>query len=651
MKRAPSIYQLTLRFVLICLSLLTLSRLLLLLWLNDRVSQVDGWWPSLIGGLRVDVILIAILILIPMTIAPWVGQNRLAQTVIAWWYRGLIVLVVFMEVASPTFIAEYDSRPNRLFVEYLVSPIEVGGMLLSAYPIELIVAGLAVIAAGYASRRVFPTSRSEDLAMVTPHSAMAIRWRVAASLTAALVLGLAARGTLAHRPFNPSMVAFGNDSLVNTLPVNSLYNVVHALYRTRSERSSREAYGSMSIDLAQARVLGAAGIAKGEIDASLPSLHSQTASVSSPKPKHIVMVIEESLGAQFVSHLGGKDLTPNLDKLSKEGWTFLNAFATGTRSARGLEALTTGFLPTPSESVLKLPRSQSGFFTLAQLLGRHGYRSRFVYGGEAHFDNMRAFFLGNGFDEVVDLPRFESPRFVGTWGASDGDMFRKLDSLLSNDADDAPTFTVAFSVSNHSPWEFPHDRIKPEGVPDRDDAIRYADMALGEFFDKAQRSPYWDRTVFLIAADHDARAGGASLLPVNNFHIPAMFVGKGIAPRMDDQIVSQVDLPPTLLSLAGVSSSHPMVGADLTTRRPSRAIMQFGDNYGYLASDVLTVLEPGRQPKAFRVDMRTRRAISDAPVDADQAQLALAHALWAEWMYREGRYALPTDLKNRRSGQ
>ncbi|MFT4103417.1 MAG: LTA synthase family protein, partial [Burkholderiaceae bacterium] len=468
-----------------------------------------------------------------------------------------------------------------------------------------------------------------------------MRWRVPATLATAVVLVLLARGTLAHRPLNPSMVAFGNDGLVNTLPVNSLYNVAHAVYRTRSERSSREAYGDMPVEQMSSIVLDTAGLPNPPIDATRPSLHRQTPSHPRQRPLHIVMIVQESLGAQFVSHLGGRRLTPRLDELSEQSWTFRQAYATGTRSARGLEALITGFPPTPSEAVLKLPRAQSGFFTLAALLSRHGYRSRFVYGGEAHFDNMRGFFLGNGFDEVVDLKRFRSPKFVGTWGASDEDMFTELDALLSADRDDRPTLTVAFTVSNHSPWEFPQDRIRVEGELDRDDAVRYADMAMGEFFDRARRAPYWSRTLFLVVADHDARAGGASLLPVNNFHIPALILGADIAPRVDDRLISQIDLAPTLLSLAGVACEQPMIGADLTVRDPERAIMQFGDNHGYLTPGRLTVLEPGRPPSEFAVDMDRQTVGERLPADPPRALRARAHALWAEWVYRERRYSLP----------
>ena len=249
--------------------------------------------------------------------------------------------------------------------------------------------------------------------------------------------------------------------------------------------------------------------------------------------------------------------------------------------------------------MLKLPRSQRGF-SLADLLGRHGYHSRFIYGGESHFDNMKGFFLGNGFKQVVDRADFVDPAFVGTWGASDEDMFNQLDRLLRADSDQ-PTFTLAFSVSNHSPWEYPAGRIQVDGNPATvENTVRYADWALGRFFERAKASPYWENTVFLVAADHDSRVFGASLVPVRHFHIPAVILGAGIEPRRDERLISQIDLAPTLLSLTGVDTEHPMIGHDLTRSTPGRAIMQYDNTYGYLKEDRLLVMAPSKTPVQYR---------------------------------------------------
>ena len=114
----------------------------------------------------------------------------------------------------------------------------------------------------------------------------------------------------------------------------------------------------------------------------------------------------------------------------------------------------------------------------------------------------------------------------------------------------------------------------------------------------------------------------------------------GVPARRDERLVSQVDLPPTLLSLLGISSLHPMPGADLTVRDPNRAIMQYGDNYGYLKGDELLVLEPNKSPSQFAYDAGTESFAARA-ADPALAEEALAHALWASWAYLNQRYRVP----------
>lgn len=628
--------RLTIRFAIAILVLLTLSRLGLSAWQWDRVQAAGGLGPIMLGGLRMDLRLLALVLALPAVLAPWFGHRAWAATATAWWYRVWWMLFVLLEVSTPQFIAEYDTRPNRLYFEYLVHPREVASMLWEGYKGVLLAAFVVLVLAAWLAVRLFPTGRQDGF----------MKWwkRPFVTLAVLAVVVLAARGTLQHRPINAAMVAFSSDAMVNTLPLNSLGNVLDAAYRLQDERSSAALYPPMKTEEMNRIVRAVAGLEDPPLDARYPSLHKQIATVRRDKPLNLVIILQESLGAQYVGSLGGRDLTPQLDRLAKDGWMFNRAYATGTRSVRGLEAVTAGFLPTVAEAVLKLPRSQTGFFTLADLLGRHGFHSRFIYGGEAHFDNMRGFFLGNGFNEVIDRQSFVDPVFVGSWGASDEDMFNQLDRLLRAD-DGKSTFTLAFSVSNHSPWEYPEGRIEPVGDPASvDNTVRYADWAMGQFFDKARKAPYWDNTVFLVIADHDSRVYGANLVPVRHFQIPALILGGTVAPRSDDRIVSQIDMGPTLLSLIGLDNVNPMLGADLTQRDPNRAIMQYGDNFGYLKGDSLLVIEPGKDPREYRytaaASMRDEKYI---PIDIDPAlrDEALAFALWPSWAYREERYKLP----------
>lgn len=625
--------RLTWRFALLTLAFLTLCRLGLCLWLWSRVAPAGGLWPVLSGGWRIDLSLLAMVCAWPLLASPWLGHRHWPTVIAAWWFRVWWLLFVLLEVSTPQFIVEYDTRPNRLYVEYLNNPHEVSAMLWHGYKGVLLLGLLGLALLGWLGFRLLRT-RPVDLRM-RPW------WRPLFTSAAFVLLFLAGRGTLDHRPLNASVVAFSDDSMVNTLPLNSLYNVINAIRGMRSERSASAVYGAMPEPEMQALVRKAAGLDGTPSDPDHPSVHFQQATVRTPRPLNLVIILEESLGAQYIGTLGGQPLSPRFDALSKQGWLLARTYATGTRSVRGLEAVTTGFLPTPAEAVLKLPRSQRGFFTLAGLLDQHGYHSRFIYGGEAHFDNMKSFFLGNGFDEVIDQPKFEvKPGFVGSWGASDEDMFNELHHRLMQD-DGQPQFTLAFSVSNHTPWEYPAGRIQPsQPAASVENTVRYADWAIGRFFEQARKSPYWEHTVFLLVADHDSRVFGASLVPVRHFHIPALILGAGVPVQRDEHLVSQIDLAPTLLSLIGVDSTHPMLGADLTRRYPDRAIMQYGDNYGYLQGDQLLVLQPEQKAEQFRYQVDGEK-LTPVALDPALKRLALAHALWPSWAYFNQRYGLP----------
>src|SRR5690606_10154360 len=158
-------------------------------------------------------------------------------------------------------------------------------------------------------------------------------------------------------------------------------------------------------------------------------------------------------------------------------------------------------------------------------------------------------------------------------------------------------------------------------------------------FDKARASDYWKDTLFLVVADHDSRVGGASLVPLRHFHIPAVILGANVEPRRDDRPISQIDLAPTLLSLAGVSTEHPMIGHDLTGAGGGRAMMQYGENYGYLKGDSLIVLEPHKEAQQFRYTAPAQ--YDPQAIDAEFEREALAYALWPSWAYSNGAYSLP----------
>src|SRR5690606_20671333 len=122
------------------------------------------------------------------------------------------------------------------------------------------------------------------------------------------------------------------DSMLNTLPLNSFYNVCYAAYSMKNERSAADVYGDMDTAQMQETICKSAGIPLR--DGPLPTLHRHSSRHPRARPLNIVLIVQESLGAQYVGNLGGANLTPHLDALAATGWNFARAYATGTRSVR-----------------------------------------------------------------------------------------------------------------------------------------------------------------------------------------------------------------------------------------------------------------------------------------------------------------------------
>ena len=633
--------------LLLGLVILSLSRLGLVLWKFDRVHATGELLAVMYQGVRVDIIELGLIALIPLLLAPILAIKRLFN-IWKWltygWVLIAIVLLVFLEAATPGFIMEYDVRPNRIFVEYLKYPHEVMGMLWTGFKVHIFAGVLFTVLAFLGMRywmrpwcNAQPTWTNQRLWLV---------WPLIFVLT---LLGI--RSTLGHRPANPALFAITQDSMVNSLILNSGYSVFYAIYSLQHEAKSSEIYGKMD----KAEVFKITG-AK---DTELPTLTTLVPSAKRDKPLNLVIILQESLGAGFVESLGGKPVTPNIERLKDEGIWFEQLYATGTRSVRGIEAVVTGFQPTPADSTVKLSLSQKNFFSLASLLEKQGYITEFIYGGESHFDNMRSFFMGNGFQQIVDQKDYKNPVFVGSWGASDEDLLNKThEQLLAHYASGKPFFTLAFSSSNHAPFEFPDGRIELYEQPKatENNAVKYADYAVGEFIKKAKASPYWKDTIFLIVADHDIRVRGETLVPIEHFHIPGLILGADVSPKRIKAITSQIDLPVTVLSLMGVNAQHPMTGTDMTKIPEDylgRAMMQYNYNFGWMEQtqpitdkmipNQVVVLREGKAP-AFGVYDTQNKHLNETPPPENATALeqrALANSLLPSLLYTEQRYRLP----------
>jgi len=614
-----------------------IGRLALLILYFDKVQNTDvSYWLTFIYGLRMDTITGSALLILPMfllTLSPKVLQKSV-NTFLKYYFLIVISLLIYIEIATFPFIAQYDVRPNYLFVEYLAYPKEVFGMIFSQYKLALSIALISIGSFIY----VYLKSYRENLDDVFQ---MHYFKRILLFFPLSLLLLLGIRSSFGHRPANISDAMYSSNRMLNEITKNSIQSIVYAIYVNANHESKgvEKQYGKMDIKEALGRV-GKRLHIQGQHD-TLPLRRVEKTHFKTKHSRNLVIFLQESLGYQFVEAVGGeKGITPNLNRLSKEGILFKGLYSNGTRSVRGIAGIAAGSFSVPGKGVVKRNKSQNDYFTIAKLLKPYGYHASFIYGGESRFDNMKSWFLGNGFDTVIDQPKFKDPSFTGTWGVSDEDLVKKANETYRTLYKEHKKFvSVIFSTSNHSPFDFPDGKINlVQGVKKKSvkNAIKYADFAIGKFIEQARKEAYYKDTVFVVVADHNVRVYGDDMVPVDMFQIPALILGKDIKPLAYDALATQPDVLATALDLIGLDLEYPIMGHSIfSDKKQNIAFMQFNTYYALRADDKVAILRPHKKPITFLYKNKHLKQIAH---DKELEKDVLAFIVTLDHLYNEKLY-------------
>ena len=579
------------------IALLFTGRLLLFIWQFDRFSDSGvNYWLSFLYGLKMDTMVVSMLLVIPLVVLSFTPTvlSKIANLFLRLYFVSVFAFLIYMENATFPFFSQYDVRPNFKFVEYLEYPVEVFHMLIADFKLPLFIAftmmGLFVW---------WFMRRSKESFI----SVLELPWlkRAVWFLPIALLLFIGIRSSFGHRAANISDAMYSSDRIVNEVTKNSLYAVGYAIYANKHYASKTiKLYGKMDKNEALKRMQEVLQIKGNDLKSTSPFKRIEKTHFPTSKKKNLVIFLQESLGYQFVT----PEITPNLLKLKENSLWFNETYSNGTRSVRGIAGTTAGFLAVPGKGVVKRAKSQNDFFTFSELLKPLGYHTMFLYGGEARFDNMRSWFLGNGFDEIVEQKDYENPAYVATWGASDEDLVKKGNEKFSKLYQEGKPFAaLMFSSSNHSPFDIPAGRIEEvkKGVNCVENAVKYADYAIGEFFKEAKKLPYYKDTIFVVIADHNIRVYGDDVVPVNMFHIPALILGEGVEPKVYDDLVSQPDVLATVLDYLGKEFAYPILGKSIfSDSKKGVNLMQFNENYALRVGNTVAVVRPRKKAQTFK---------------------------------------------------
>jgi phosphoglycerol transferase MdoB-like AlkP superfamily enzyme len=519
--------------------------------------------------------------------AKW-HMGRFDRTVTGLSYFLLVYVLLFDSLSEWIFWDEFGARFNFIAVDYLVYTHEVLANIGESYPVGWLLTGIALLSALIwlgVHRALLPKDRPQSLRFAT---------RAAAGFAFAALPVVLFFATGERQP------AVSANNYVNEVSKNGIYSLFSAFRNNEIDYSHfyltawRDEELPKIRDLLEEEELGQkfATSDPDDITRIIPGRGPE-------KHKNVVIVVMESMSGSFMAAFGNKEgITPNLDALAKNSLFFQNAYATGTRTVRGLEAVTLSIPPTPGQSILRRPGNEN-LDSLGFVFKDRGYDTKFIYGGYGYFDNMNYFFDHNGF-QAVDRADFagNEKTFANAWGLCDEDIYSKvMDEADRSHAAGKPFMDVVMTISNHRPYTFPTGRIDaPQGK--RSSAVKYADYAIGKFLKDAERKPWFKDTIFVIVADHTASSAGRVELTQEKYHIPLFIYAPGfIAPRQVPNLTSQIDIAPMLLSLLDFSYVSRFYGENVL-EDPDEQAHAFISNYqfmGFIDGNALIVLRPGRE--------------------------------------------------------
>ncbi|MDB6033754.1 MAG: sulfatase [Verrucomicrobiales bacterium] len=611
-------------------------------------TDVSVTWPAAVQTFTIGLyrdFFVALVMAIPLLFWLFVVRNR-------WfgkkWHRVLLGagLFLFWTIQSFSFIAEFfffeefRSRFNTVSVDYIMYPHEVFINIWDSYPVVTVVGACCFLGAAWVFT-AFKLTRGMWGISVPPR-ARGLILGGAVALVAILSTTIGMKGT-----------RFSQDRMLNEFANNGALAFAAAAWTHHLDYAVF--YRTIPMDQAYARARQLLNDTNVTFTGGEQELKRKIAGDPARPKLNVVLCLEESLGSEFWGSLGrkGATCTPEMDKLAlEEGMFFTNIYASGNRTVRGLEGVLASFPPLPGDSIVKRDLSDN-VETIARVLKRDGYNTAFLYGGRGVFDGMRSFAVRNGFDRFIEQKHFVKPTFTTIWGVCDEDLFnRAVVELRELNKQDKPFFTTILSVSNHKPFTYPPGRI-PENPNQRkrENAVKYSDFALGEFFRAAKKEAFWTNTIFVVIADHGARVYGSLSIPIGSYEIPWVVLGPAVVkePVKIGALGGSLDVGPTILGLIGRPYESMFFGHDLLNSSPEKRRIYLNHNrdIGLMAGDKMVILGLRKGVEHFLGDPKTELKVVSKPNEGDLKFEQDAEALYqvADDLYIHKRYKLDEPAK------
>lgn len=639
-------YSLLFRFVIYFLCASLMLRFVLLLMSFSKVQLTLPAILKIFGeGLLFD-FGVAVFFCVPYALYLLLFPVKWSNTIInkaitytAFFIAALIIMFSFF--AEFTFWQEFESRFNFIAVDYLIYTFEVINNINESYPLPILIGAMliavSIIVWAFYKKKIFANTFNGKETFLK---------RLVISGT---VIGLSFIYSIFIKN---SLAENGSNRYQDELSKAGIYSFFAAF--KNNELSYDHFY--KTIDNRTAFNLARNQFADSNtafINDGL-SVERKIGNNASPQMPNVIMVTIESFSADFMGRFGNTNkLTPVLDSLAGEGVLFTGMYATGTRTVRGMEALSLAIPPTPGSSIVRRLNNDN-LTTIGYIFQQKGYETGFFYGGDGYFDNMNMYFGNNGY-AVTDKRRntlvkdnFKATRttipdsfiqFKNAWGICDEDLYdaviRDADAKTSQQK---PFYDFVMTTSNHRPYTYPEGKIDIPSGSGRDGAVKYTDYAIGQFLKKAKQKPWFANTVFIFVADHCANSAGKNEIDIAKYHIPAIIYNlPAQAPSTITAMCSQIDLYPTLFHLLNWNYTSNLYGQNvLSNNYTPRILLGTYQKLGYLKNDTFIVLGPQQKVEAYQYNKIKNEQVPLTKSPDNLANEAIANYQTAYYLFKNG---------------
>ena len=509
-------------------------------------------------GLSLDLSMSLYLLIVPFLCAAvsiWVGGVRLLRYILSGYYAVAALALALAFVADTSLYEFWLFKLDATCLQYLDTPAEAMASVSLGYVLLRLVV-IAVLAVLF----YLAYSRPRQRVARSTH-------RVAETLAALLLIPfmvIGIRGGLGESTTNIGQVYFSQNQFLNHSAVNPVFSFLASFEKSASINMT---YHFMEDEMCD-RIVG-----------ELYNTQSvDTDTLLTTRTPNIILILMEGCGGEFTEIGGRTDVTPHLNRLAKEGVYFTNCYGNTWRTDRGTVCTWSGYPSFPTMSVMKIPAKSRTMPNIAKTLSweRH-YETRYLYGGDINFTNMRSYLIAGGFQQLTWKADYSvGEQKTAQWGVRDDITFETLYDMATTARQ---PFLVGFStLSSHQPWDVPIRHFDDKVL----NAFYYLDQCIGRFVEKLRQSPVWENTLVVLLPDHGIPYNGLDETAQLLNHIPVIWTGGAVKEaRRIGQVCNQTDLAATLLGQLGLSHADYAFSRDVLSKTYTQpfAIHTFDDGF------------------------------------------------------------------------